>query len=225
MEFIYCGKVDVEDKDVLRFQKILKNLRIESTRVEEDFSYLNPEIKIKEEKIDDVSEIDYGMEKVEDYDMDYESLMEDDETKSGDGEYSPMTTANQRIAKIRQNLSKTLAAGTQSSFFSKTSKQRTQSPFFSKTPKTRTRVEMVVKDDDNKAFMDLHPLICPFCRKKAKTMKHRNEHVKYCSENPDRVVSKCPYCEKSFCDPYYVRKHIKTLHADITHGFENTFHL
>jgi hypothetical protein len=78
----------------------------------------------------------------------------------------------------------------------------------------RILVKNVVKSNSARLFMITHPDVCPFCQKRASNPKHRNEHVKYCSENPDRVVSKCPYCGKNFCDPYYVRKHIRSIHAE-----------
>lgn len=80
--------------------------------------------------------------------------------------------------------------------------------------KPRVKLYNVIKNEKVKKFMELNPQICPFCKKISKSNKHRNEHVKYCVSNPDRIISKCPHCSKSFCDPYYVRKHMKTIHGD-----------
>lgn len=225
MEFIYCGKVDVENQDVHKFQKILKNLRIDSIKTDDTITssfFDSNVVKIKEEKVDEVVEPSYDDEQIEDIDMDDddENYLTEGDSRSGDGEYIPMRTAtSQRMAKIRQNFVKTLSARPRPPGLMRMQSQGTSKP--------RTRIENVVKDDEAKAFMDLHPEICPFCKKKAKTLKHRNEHVKYCSENPDRVVSKCPYCDKSFCDPYYVRKHVKTIHSKVMGGmkFEKSYHL
>lgn len=63
-------------------------------------------------------------------------------------------------------------------------------------------------------FMNANPGICPFCKKQFKTSKHRNEHVKYCFQNPNRIVSVCPLCDKNVCDPYYLRKHMKNVHGN-----------
>lgn len=63
-------------------------------------------------------------------------------------------------------------------------------------------------------FMNENPGICPFCKKHFKTPKHRNEHVKYCFQNPNRIVSVCPLCDKNVCDPYYLRKHMKNVHGN-----------
>lgn len=65
-------------------------------------------------------------------------------------------------------------------------------------------------------FMNENPGICPFCKKHFKTPKHRNEHVKYCFQNPNRIVSVCPLCDKNVCDPYYLRKHMKNVHGNET---------
>lgn len=65
-------------------------------------------------------------------------------------------------------------------------------------------------------FMNENPGICPFCKKQFKTPKHRNEHVKYCFQNPNRIVSVCPLCDKNVCDPYYLRKHMKNVHGNDT---------
>lgn len=240
MEFIYCGKVEIEEKDVARFQKVLKNLRIESIRLDPmrfdhlqpppkrfeipqmsmtqnqpndtQMSYFDPDIKIKEEKVDET--IEFGNERVVDWDRDYE--FEDDDSKSENGEHSgdfKSILNTQRVAMIRQNLSKNLSP-------------RPEVPFYLQIPRQRVRVDSVIKRNEDRIFMDENPDLCPFCKKRAKTSKHRNEHVKYCTENPDRVVSKCPYCEKSFCDPYYVRKHIRTIHSEIA-GVKNeeSFHM
>jgi hypothetical protein len=81
-------------------------------------------------------------------------------------------------------------------------------------PGQRRRVTMstVVKDEAARQFMERNPLTCPFCKKLSTLTKHRNEHVKYCIKNCDRIESKCPYCDKSFCDPFYVRKHVRAIH-------------
>lgn len=63
-------------------------------------------------------------------------------------------------------------------------------------------------------FMNENPGICPFCKKHFKTPKHRNEHVKYCFQNPNRIISVCPLCDKNVCDPYYLRKHMKNVHGN-----------
>lgn len=79
-------------------------------------------------------------------------------------------------------------------------------------PRQRILVNDVVKNKQAREMMNNFPETCPFCEKFLKTTKHRNEHVKYCYKNPDRVISECPFCNKTFCDPYYVRKHIYAIH-------------
>lgn len=81
------------------------------------------------------------------------------------------------------------------------------------TSQRRVTIDSVVKGQRARTFMEMFPINCPFCMKKAKNQKHRNEHVKYCIKNPDRVISTCPLCDKNFCDPYYVRKHLIHVHS------------
>lgn len=91
------------------------------------------------------------------------------------------------------------------------------------TLETKISIRRVVPSKKMQKFMNDNPGKCPFCQRSFKTSKHRNEHVKYCFENPNRVVSTCPLCQKSVCDPYYLRKHLRNVHGNMdgnTH--ENT---
>lgn len=199
IEFIYCGKVDVKSSELEKFQKVLKNLKIESLRSEpkpqkvkfeakpSTSNHIEPIVRIKEEVDDeDSSGVVIEVQMEEDGEVHY--------SDNSDGEYKP---PRKRVKPLGNEI------------------MTTTIPLTMHAPRRRTRIEDVVKKDEAKMWMDLRPEICPFCNKKAKTNKHRNEHVKYCSENPDRIVSKCPYCDKSFCDPYYVRKHVRTIHSEV----------
>lgn len=193
MEFIYCGKVDVNENHMDEFKKLLETLKID-TKINEmkeeafnDDDEMFEEIKVKEEK-GDFSEI-----------IQMTEMHEEGQVEGGNYEYSSDEPAS-------------------SSFLQQ---QRQQTPkiikVVSHAPRKRTKVDSVVKSEIARRFMDENPTDCPFCKKSSSSNKNRNEHVKYCTLNPDRVVSYCPYCDKSFCDPYYVRKHIKTLHSDKKH--------
>lgn len=200
MEFIYCGKVNVKETELVKFNKTLKNLRIEAMSGGDGIK--------KEVNDDDVVEIKEEL----DEDDDDSNLItelhikEDGEIPdygSSDGEYLPPSK--------RKRVSTTAASGSSSNYAAVPFRLPGDPAF----QKRRIRVEDVIKSEEHKMWFDLRPEICPFCSKKAKTNKHRNEHVKYCTENPDRIVSQCPFCNKSFCDPYYVRKHCKNIHADM----------
>lgn len=195
MEFIYCGKVNVKETELGKFNKILKNLRIESMR--SMTHALKPEatnevIKIKEEAVDDDDLVRVAQEEGEIPDF----------SEGSDDEYQPpgkrQCTASGSTSNYYPNISHPYLLPSDPGF-----------------QKKRIKIDDVVKNEEHKMWLELRPEICPFCNKKAKTQKHRNEHVKYCSQNPDRVVSNCPFCAKSFCDPYYVRKHCKNTHAEM----------
>lgn len=173
--------MDVKGSEVEKFQKILKNLRIESIRCENLKAENGDEsVRIKEEVVDEEEE-----EEANDEDGEVFAYLSDS------NECQP-TPKRQRVA-----------PSTSKNSSSENARKR------------RVKIEDVVKNKQVKLWFDLRPDTCPFCNKKAKTTKHRNEHVKYCSENPDRIISRCPHCSKSFCDPYYIRKHIRTVHADL----------
>lgn len=179
MDFIYLGRVDVKEKDAQKFQKMLKDLKIESKVYE----------TAKEIKLEDNSDA-----------IDDNILIEED-LSVGCGKFEPIDAS--------ENVDLGTFDLTESNQQSRKAIQAKPPILF---PSQRITIESVVLNDQVKKFMAENPITCPFCWKEATSLKHRNEHVKYCRCNPNRVISKCPLCEKNFCDPYYLRKHLRLMH-------------
>lgn len=217
MQYIYCGKVDIKESEVLPFKKILSTLKIEinledhhrisshphtkpaatvtSNQNQQQDQSVN-EIQIKEEKFDDDENC------VQVLDSEFMDCSSDYQAPEIDMS-SPSLSQNYSLPNLHSfKPSRTPRIG------------RISNGHEAPLSRHRTKLEAVVRSRDHRHFMDLNPLDCPFCMKTSSTNKHRNEHVKYCTLNPDRIVSKCHYCDKNFCDPYYVRKHMKTIHGD-----------
>jgi hypothetical protein len=111
---------------------------------------------------------------------------------------------------------KTFNGSSSSSFFQNAARNASFpviSAIRSRVNRPRIKLHSVVKSEKARKLLVQFPLSCPFCKKKSKSLKNRNEHVKYCPNNPHRIDSKCNICLKSFCDPYYVKKHLINVHG------------
>lgn len=224
IQYIYCGNVDIELGQVENFRLLLDFLKVEYDQSEDGESYNyddfddEPElIEPEPQEIIDLEEPEWSDSKAnikkesnehdeyvaESLDV---SALNDEEINFNSTEPSeevdpPVLKPSLLLRKL-QNYRKFHGGGPY--------RLMKQSP----TNGGKISVERVVPSLEIQRIMANHPDICPFCNKKFKTMKHRNEHVKYCLDNPNRIVSKCSLCRKSVCDPYYLRKHMKNVHGN-----------
>lgn len=213
VQYVYCGTVDISLHDVASFREVLSSLKIqfdlnddENEECENDSE--SGEVEIIEppppETIDveDPSWSDDTKVKIEKNEENSEQLEENYLGESFDVGVEmetepPKLTAAPHIRRVM-------------TFPNKPSQKITR---LTPNPEGKISVRRVVPSLRTQQFMKAEPNICPFCMKKFKTSKHRNEHVKYCFDNPNRIVSTCPLCSKSFCDPYYLRKHLRVVHG------------
>jgi hypothetical protein len=217
MTYVYSGTVDIAENEVETFRAILDSLKIEYEQDEEDndsdpeiieqefeetidveepsfdSTPMYPEVSIKQEPKDNEYTInDFNFKEVA---PEMEALDENHEAKTADEVI--------RIQQFRRILN----------FSGRFVKPAQKILRVQPSPDGKISVDRVVPNKKLQKFMLEHPSLCPFCRKLFKTTKHRNEHVKYCFDNPDRIVSSCPICSKSVCDPYYLRKHLRNVHG------------
>lgn len=214
MTYIYCGTVNIAQNEVETFRSILESLKIEFEQgsddddseaeiIEPEFeetidleepsfesSTIYPDVSIKEEPKDNEYQ-DIKEEAV----PEMEALDDDHEAKTQDERV--------RIQQFRKIIN----------FPTRFAKPVQKIIHVQPTADGKISVERVVPNKKLLKFMNENPSLCPFCRKQFKTTKHRNEHVKYCFDNPNRIVSNCPICGKSVCDPYYLRKHLRNVHG------------
>ncbi|XP_070496642.1 protein bric-a-brac 1-like [Chironomus tepperi] len=214
MQYIYCGKVDVKDTDIAPFKKILTTLKIEinieDTRQHPKTSAtVTATVTSNPKRHDSYNEIQIKEEKVDD-DENCIQVFQDSEFMDCSTDYQQPELESPKQSSFRQRFSLPQLQQIKS----QKSPRIARVSAGQEMSRHRTKLDNVVRSKEHRRFMDLNPLDCPFCMKTSSTNKHRNEHVKYCTMNPDRIVSKCYYCDKNFCDPYYVRKHMKTIHAD-----------
>lgn len=207
LQFIYCGSVDVITEDVEDFRKALESLQIEFNQKDETGA-------------GDDSENDDNCSATVMNDKDFQDLIDIEEPAWNnvlikdepiDEEHLEEPTNVERPS-IKPNIKTYIRRRTVQGLPS-----RTSTPSSSKIIKLdgKISVDRVVPSKKLQQFMHINQEICPFCKKFFKTSKHRNEHVKYCTNNPNRVVSLCPLCNKSVCDPYYLRKHIRNVHGKV----------
>lgn len=214
MTYIYCGSVDIAQKEVETFRGILESLKIEFEQGS-DGDDSEPEIIEPEfEETIDVEEPSFESSaiypdvsiKEEPKDNEYEDMKEEvaPEIEALDDNHEAKTQDERiRIQQFRKILN----------FPSRFAKPVQKIIRIQPSPDGKISIERVVPNKKLLKFMNENPSLCPFCRKQFKTTKHRNEHVKYCFDNPHRIVSNCPICGKSVCDPYYLRKHLKNVHG------------
>lgn len=210
MQYIYCGKVDIKDNDIVPFKKILSTLKIEMN-VEDTRPYPKPAtITSDRRRVKSFNEIQIKEEKIDDDDENCVQLLQESEFMDCSTDFQQPEVEPPKPPAFRQRFSLPQLQ----QFQTQKSPRIARVSSGTEISRHRTKLENVVKNKEHRRFMELNPLDCPFCMKTSSTNKHRNEHVKYCTMNPDRIVSKCHYCDKNFCDPYYVRKHMKTIHGD-----------
>lgn len=225
MEYIYCGIVVVTKENAESFRKSLEMFRIEFEQDEDDDGEDDGEddedaeshnfddisdVEILEPEIQDV--IDVEDEEWDDAKVKVEPGVKEEKPEEFIVEaLDPPQEKRPEIAKLPFKPSTFRRLVHYPHKFKKISQKiiRVQP-----NPDGKISVERVVPSKKLQQFMSDNPQICPFCNKFFKTSKHRNEHVKYCFDNPDRIVSRCPLCGKSVCDPYYLRKHLRKIHGN-----------
>lgn len=200
LQYIYCGTVDMSLNAVAEFREFLNLLKIEFVQNDED---------------EDDNDYDSELEIIEPPPpeiIDVEEPTWSDNTVKVELKEEPKPAVDDCIVESLDQAQdmETEPEATRAVIFPKKPSQRIIR--MKPNPVGKISVERVVPSRKMKEFMNENPQTCPFCRKLFKTTKHRNEHVKYCFDNPDRIVSKCPLCSKSVCDPYYLRKHLRTVH-------------
>lgn len=193
MTYIYCGTVDIPEQEVKIFRSILDSLKIQYEEDDDDGDFGEPEPEQSTfETSSAFPSFTIKEEPKDDFSIDFSN---DLEMEALDENSSEPPEGQNIFQEFTNKEPKPLAIRFQPAVDGKVSLGR------------------VVPNRKTQQFMVDHPMICPFCRKYFKTTKHRNEHVKYCFDNPNRVVSNCPICGKSVCDPYYLRKHMRNVHG------------
>lgn len=202
LQYLYCGSVDIDDCEVEEFRKTLGSLRIEFVQedLQDDESGENEEVE----------EIETVKPEPEESEVIVEVASCSNFVAVAKKEPKKESTASTSSGK--SNLS-----GERSELHEKVINFRRIIPsrirIRESNIKSKVSLARVVPSKSTQEFMNRNITTCPFCRKIFKTSKHRNEHVKFCFDNPDRIVSECHLCHKSVCDPYYLRKHMRKVHA------------
>lgn len=203
MEFIYCGKVTIERKESERFKKCLENLRIDikTEKSQVNFENLTPPSKHKP--------------------VENEKLTEDccpDEQMIEEVNLGEMAARDRLFVDaihIKEEQSSDYKCESSSDESEKERKPKKRSAASSNTKKIGLKVfdiRMFVKSKEAWKFMKENPYSCPFCDKVVNRKKGRNTHVKFCKENPDRLNSDCPFCQKTLGTPYALKLHISSHH-------------
>lgn len=219
MQFIYCGSVDIMSEEVAAFEKVLESLKIkfvQPTEESDEESYVDDkefedmidvdrpewaEVQIKTEPDDEAGSI------VKDYSV-IKEQQEQEKDDDSDGSFAEVAQDPSSEHKYAQCQPRMIRRVIRPSFIT----ARPLDDIFRRNQNSIS-LDRVVPSKKIQGLMFAHPEFCPFCEKHCKTNKHRNEHVKYCFSNPHRVVSMCPLCHKSVCDPYYLRKHMRNVHG------------
>lgn len=230
MQYIYRGSVDVPSgSEVEEFKKILEMLKIEyeqdQSEADDDEESLDLEIiepplqdiiDVEDETWDEKGDVKVKEEpKDESEDMIAEVLDDYDETMIDEEQQREAEAANDKDKTFRSPHNDLKSRYVHNSYNFPGRFVRTPQKLIRVIPCAdgKISVERVVPSKKFQQFMADNPLICPFCSKYFKTSKHRNEHVKYCFSNKNRIISLCPLCKKSVCDPYYLRKHLRNVHG------------
>jgi hypothetical protein len=204
MTYIYCGTVDIPEQEVATFRDILDSLKIQYDEDDEDdfdFEASGGEPEIEEPLFESSSSTFPSFfikeEPKDDYSIDFK---EDESEMEVMEEVKERPEPQKRMQEFRRiNITEI--------------SNKPATIRFQPSSDGKVSLGRVVPNRKLQQFMVEHPSLCPFCRKLFKTTKHRNEHVKYCFDNPNRIVSNCSICGKSVCDPYYLRKHLRNVHG------------
>lgn len=164
LEFIYCGKIEIDEQNAQKFYKVLKTLRIPSSTNQDP-----GQVQVKLEKVEQIEEDEYE-------EKSNQSRMND----STGGKFRQLITSSKRYVKVHPGLVQTLAPKNHNNvtltFPSKNfvTQSRVKHGSFSPTqatkrhatspplvnliyPTTRTRIEDVVKTEDARWMMDKYP--------------------------------------------------------------------
>lgn len=229
LQYVYCGTVDILSDEVESFRKLLESMLIDFDQEQDeagDEEEMEQEINNREayDDDDDEPEIIEPVQEIIDVEDptwgDVKVKIKDE--PNDEPEESNFSNASKEKP-MSQPQTNNVRPSTSKSIPTESFRRLIRfPPSFLKPQKIirllptvdgKISVNRVVPSKHFRDFMQKHPTICPFCHKLFKTTKHRNEHVKYCFDNPDRVVSTCPLCNKSVCDPYYLRKHLRNVHG------------
>lgn len=203
MTYIYCGTVDIAENEVEIFRNILDSLKINYDVEDEgdaDFDHTGTteheeESSLSLQESSDFPSFSIKEEPKDEFSIEYtehhESVMDIEDSKPQNDKTDFLNLLN--FPEKIQPVPKVLR--------------------FQPSIDGKISMGRVVPNRKLQQFMTENAMLCPFCRKLFKTTKHRNEHVKYCFDNPNRIVSNCPICKKSVCDPYYLRKHLRNVHG------------
>lgn len=198
LQYVYCGTVDISLGEVEAFRELLDSFKIEFAMNDEDDEDRDDDNDSEPEIIEppppeviDVEEQTWSDSYVK------VEIKEDDSAADSINQAQEAGPAPVPVIQ-RVHVLKSVQKPSNKNAF----------------PVGKISVKRVVPSKQMQQIMSQNPKFCPFCGKLFKTSKHRNEHVKYCFENPDRIVSQCPMCNKSVCDPYYLRKHIRLVHGN-----------
>ena len=210
MHFIYCGTVHVTSQESPAFKQALEIFKIEfdqQVEASDDESSVDSQEFEYMVNVDEPDWMDVNIKDEPEEGSCVSSVKEEPENDEDSNQCSEATEKPLLVNKRDQQPStSSVPRLLKPSSFYKSIKITTKS----QTPITLNRV---VPSKRIQNFMNSCPEICPFCERKCKTSKHRNEHVKYCYTNPNRIVSVCQLCKKSVCDPYYLRKHMRNVHG------------
>lgn len=201
LQYVYCGTVDISLGEVEAFRELLDSFKIDFAMNDED-----------DEDRDDDSEPEL-IEPPPPEVIDVEEQAWSDsyvkvELKEDDSATDSINQAQEQLDELEAGPAPVIQRVRH--VFKSVQKTPNKNAF----PEGKISVKRVVPSKQMQQIMSQNPKLCPFCGKHFKTSKHRNEHVKYCFDNPDRIVSQCPLCNKSVCDPYYLRKHIRLVHGN-----------
>lgn len=211
LQYIYCGCVDIEECDVEAFRKTLDSLKIEYDQQDDDICYdeksnavdsEEPEFLESEDMVDVEDTAWSDANEVTIVKVEPEDEREDNEESNRTEKKSSLTSPrelHEKIINFRRIIPKPEPLHEAIREYA--------------TYSSKISIGRVVPSKANQEFMNRNVTTCPFCRKLFKNTKHRNEHVKYCVDNSNRIVSECHLCKKSVCDPYYLRKHMKNVHG------------
>lgn len=219
MQFIYCGNVDIKAEEVAEFKKLLESLKIEFDQASDESiegGLSDNESYVDDKDFEDMIDVDEpvwaDVTKIKKEPEDEASaVILEEQEEENDSEHSS-DVAQDPSSEHKYALSQPLPI--RSSFIVRRVFAPSASHNIFKKNITPISLDRVVPSKRHQHFMNVNPETCPFCEKLCKTSKHRNEHVKYCFINPNRIVSVCPLCAKSVCDPYYLRKHMRNVHGD-----------
>lgn len=222
MTYIYCGTVDIAENEIETFRKILESLKIEYEQSDGEEENDSDDPEIIEPELEDVIDVEepsfdaspmFPNIPIKQEPTDHEYTINEFKFKEETAPEVEALDENHDVAKTRDEIVRIQQFRRILNFPGRFVKPAQKIIRIQPSPDGKISVERVVPNKKLQRFMAEHPSLCPFCRKLFKTTKHRNEHVKYCFDNPNRIVSSCPICSKSVCDPYYLRKHLRNVHG------------